>query len=123
MKRRIGTILLGAVLTLSVATAVYAQEKDTKVKDDISISAGYTNDPAEVESYIYENLGLNKEEVELVYNPEGSSIDREFLKSSCYVFDASSEDSEYDGVSVLVNKKTFKLYTYDAKHNLIPMNQ
>ena len=93
-----------------LSVLVSGEEEASKVNLSCLVGAGVEADVAK--AHLVDVLNVAEEAV--VYDEEGNSVDKKFLKDAYHVFNVGGEN-------VLVHKKTLKLYTYDANYNLIPV--
>ena len=114
MKKKLSVLVSGVALMAVFAAPVSALvvEEESANKVNLSCLTGAGVDVEVAEEYVYDVLGVAEGSV--VYDEEGNSVDKKFLKDAYHVFNVGGEN-------VLVHKKTLKLYTYDANYNLIPV--
>lgn len=114
MKKKLSVLVSGvalmALFAAPVSALVSGEEEASKVNLSCLVGAGVEAEVAK--AHVAELLNLSEDAV--VYDEEGNSVDKKFLKDAYHVFNVGEEN-------VLVNKKTLKVYTYDANYNLIPV--
>ena len=114
MKKKLSVLVSGvalmALFAAPVSALVSGEEEASKVNLSCLVGAGVEEDVAK--AHLVDVLNVAEEAV--VYDEEGNSVDKKFLKDAYHVFNVGGEN-------VLVHKKTLKLYNYDANYNLIPV--